>query len=222
MVMFDTCPVVLFDFDGTLSDTTACVFKTVEVVMQRHGFSREQIGDLHRFIGPPLVEAFKDSYGFTQRQAEEFTAEYRQVFDEWGPEDYPLFDGVHELLDALHGQGRHLAVATSRLEPRALTMLRELEIIDDFDVVCGLERSVGRLTKVDAIRDALSGLHARALDSVMVGDSHFDVEGAAQFDISCVGATWGNTSTHEELVQAGAVTVCATVSEFAHLLGVSI
>lgn len=212
-------PVVLFDFDGTLSDTTMCVFKTIEVVMARHGYSREQMGDLRRFIGPPLVEAFKDAYGFSQEQAESITAEYREVFDTWGPDDYPLFDGVRELLDALRAQGRRMAVATSRLEPRALTMLGELGARGYFDAVRGLERSAGRLSKVDAIGDALRELGAGAADAVMIGDSHFDIEGAAAYGIPCIGATWGETSTAEALAEAGAVTVCPTVPDLARILG---
>ncbi len=213
-------PVLLFDFDGTVADTTGCVIKTVERVLAARGFTRDEMGDLRRFVGPPLVEAFKSCYGFSAEEAEVVTAEYRAAFDEMGPADYPVYPGLHDLLDRLAASGRTLAVATSRLESRARDMVAELGL-DCFEVLLGLNREAGRLTKVDAIRDALRELDAAPADAVMVGDSHFDMEGARELGIASVGVVYGGTSAASELERAGARVVCPTVADLARVLGVS-
>lgn len=210
--------VLLFDFDGTLANTTACVMRTVRRVLAARGFTQEEMGDLSRFVGPPLVAAFRDIYGFSQTEAQQVTAEYRVLFDECTAEDYPAFEGLHGMLDELVARGTRLAVATSRLESRAKTMMEELAFTQ-FDVAYGLNPPA-RMTKADAVRDTLAALGGDAAHALMVGDSHFDVEGAAAFGIPCIGVTYGGTSTEDELMAAGAVAVAHTVEELrAMLLG---
>lgn len=214
--LFSTRPVVLFDFDGTLSDTTGCVTKTLERVLTAHGFTREQMGDLRRFVGPPLIEGFKVNYGMTQEEAAAYTADYRVAFDDLGPADYPAFPGLSGLLDELAAHGRNLAVATSRLEERAVAMLDELELTQ-FAAVMGMNLPQ-RATKADAIRDALTAFDASPADAVLVGDTHFDVEGAHDRGLPCIGVTYGGTSTPEELRAAGADAICETVADLRALL----
>ena len=140
------------------------------------------------------------------------------AFDECIAKDYPAFEGLHGVLDELVARGRRLAVATSRLESRAKTMMEELAFTQ-FDVAYGLNPPA-RMTKADAVRDTLAALGGDATNALMVGDSHFDVEGAAAFGIPCIGVTYGGTSTEDELMAAGAVAVAHTVEELrAMLLG---
>lgn len=210
--------VLLFDFDGTLANTTACVMRTVRRVLAARGFTQKEMGDLSRFVGPPLVAAFRDIYGFSQTEAQQVTAEYRAAFDECTAKDYPAFEGLHDMLDELVARGTRLAVATSRLESRAKTMMEELAFTQ-FDVAYGLNPPA-RMTKADAVRDTLAALGGDATNALMVGDSHFDVEGATAFGIPCIGVTYGGTSTEDALMAAGAVAVAHTVEELrAMLLG---
>lgn len=208
--------VVLFDFDGTLANTTGCVMRTLQRVLAARGFTREEMGDLSRFVGPPLVTAFRDIYGFSEAEAKQVTAEYRAAFDECAAADYPAFEGLHIMLDELAARGRRLAVATSRFEARAKTMMEELAFTQ-FEAVYGLNPPA-RMTKADAVRDALAVLGGDATRALMVGDSHFDVEGAAALGIPCIGVTYGETSTEGELMEAGAVAVAHTVEELRAML----
>ncbi len=210
--------VVLFDFDGTLVNTGPCVIRACRAVLTAHGFTEERMGDLSRFIGPPLIDCFRDTCGLTPAEAEAYVAEYRAVFDTFAPADYPLFPGVARLVDALAAAGRTVAVATSRLEPRAIEMARDLGL-DRVATIKGY-RAPERLSKADSIRDALVELGARPADAVMVGDRHHDVEGAAAFSIPCIGVCYSGTAP-EEFERAGAVLACDTVEELAHALGVA-
>ena len=69
--------------------------------------------------------------------------EYRAFFDELGPEEYPVFDGIPELLDGLVAQGKRLAVATSRMEAKCVDMVGELGL-SQFEAVVGMNPPQGR------------------------------------------------------------------------------
>ena len=92
-------PVVLFDFDGTVADTGRAVMTSTRKTLAARGFTEAQMGDLRRMIGPPLWKSFHDFYGFSREESLVVADEYRAFFDELGPEEYPVFDGIPELLD---------------------------------------------------------------------------------------------------------------------------
>lgn len=87
-------PVVLFDFDGTVADTGRAVMTSTRKTLAARGFSETQMGDLRRMIGPPLWKSFHDFYGFSREESLVVADEYRAFFDELGPEEYPVFNGV--------------------------------------------------------------------------------------------------------------------------------
>ena len=211
-------PVVLFDFDGTVADTGRAVMTSTRKTLAARGFSEAQMGDLRRMIGPPLWKSFHDFYGFSREESEVVANEYRAFFEELGPEDYPVFPGIPELLDGLVSRGRRLAVATSRLEGKAIDMVHELGL-SQFEAVVGMNPAKGRETKADSIRDALAALGASASDAVMVGDRHNDVEGAHAMGVPCVGIYSGAAKPGEHEA-AGADAVAHSVAELATAFGV--
>ena len=150
-------PIVLFDFDGTVADTGRAVMTSTRKTLTARGFSEAQMGDLRRMIGPPLWKSFHDFYGFSREESLVVADEYRAFFDELGPEEYPVFDGIPELLDGLAAQGHRMAVATSRMEAKCIDMVHELGICQ-FEAVVGMNPPQGRETKADSVRDALAAL----------------------------------------------------------------
>ncbi|VWL94070.1 5'-nucleotidase [Collinsella aerofaciens] len=179
-------PIVLFDFDGTVADTGRAVMASTRKTLAARGFSEAQMGDLRRMIGPPLWKSFHDFYGFTREESLVVADEYRAFFDELEPEEYPVFDGISELLDGLAAQGHRVAIATSRMEAKCIDMVRELGLCQ-FEAVVGMNPPQGRETKADSVRDALAALGATADDAVMIGDRFNDVEGAHAMDVPCIG-----------------------------------
>ena len=144
--------------------------------------------------------------------------EYRAFFDELGPEEYPVFDGIPALLDGLAAQGHHLAVATSRMEAKCIDMVGELGLCQ-FEAVVGMNPPQGREIKADSIRDALTALGACADDAVMVGDRFNDVEGAHAMGVPCIGIYSGAAAPGEHEA-AGAEAVVHSVAELAKLFAI--
>ena len=168
-------PVVLFDFDGTIADTSRAIVRTARKALERRGYDVDALGDLTSLIGPPLFDGFMNLCGVDLDEAIAITNEYRALFNvEVRPEDYPPLPGIPELLRALSERGTRIAVATSRLESMALDMIGALDL-PPFETIVG-RLEPGRDTKADCIREALRQLDVDPGSAVMVGDRLSDLE----------------------------------------------
>lgn len=213
-------PVVLFDFDGTIADTSKAIIRMARETLEARGYDVDALGDLHALIGPPLFDGFADFCHVPRETAIEITHEYRARFEaEVTADDYPALPGVRELLRALSDCGTRLGVATSRLEGPAREMIRSLDL-PPFEVIVG-RLEPGRDTKADCIRDALAQLGADPADAVMVGDRRHDVEGAHEIGLSCI-AVYTGAAPAGEHEAVGADVVCRDFREVAAALGVEL
>ena len=210
-------PVVLFDFDGTVADTQPAIMRAVGTVLSNHGYelSEEQMLPL---IGPPLEIGIKLVTDMGEQEAQVVAAEYRALFERTvTPADIPLFLHTADLLDALAALGKRLAVATSRVEAPTCKLLDSLGVTQ-FEAVAG--RIPGfRETKAESIAAALDALGATSADAVMVGDRMYDVRGAAELGIPCIGI-YSGAAVPGELEEAGAVAACKDMLEVGRVLGV--
>lgn len=209
---------MLFDFDGTLVDTGPAVIAVASQALEARGYTLDAVGDLHQLIGPPLIDGFMLVADVDREAAAQLVDTYRAIFNEQvKPQDYPPFPGIRELLEALRAQGTPIAVATSRLDETARAMIAELDL-PPFDAIAG-RLEPGRATKADCIRACLDALSLDPVDAVMVGDRRFDVEGAHELGLPCIGVG-RDEQGRAELAEAGADAVCSDTYELAALLGV--
>ena len=211
---------VLLDFDGTIADTGTYIMRCAREALIECGYPRQAEGDLHSLIGPPLFNGFADLCHRPLEEGMRITAVYRRIFDkDMSPDYYPVFPGMRELIVALRGQGRQVAVATSRLETTARQMIDFLGL-PPFDAIVG-RLEPGRDTKAESIRDAMAQLGAAIDDSVMVGDRFHDVCGAHEQGIPCIGIYTGAADEGEH-ERAGADFVAHDVAQLAWAWGVEL
>lgn len=214
---FAARPVVLFDFDGTVADTTGAVLTTARAALARCGYDPDSVGDLNYLIGPPLVDGFTGLLGVDRAEAMRLTDAYREIFNvSVTPADYPPNPGVPRLLAGLRERGTRIAIATSRLEVTALEMLSHMDL-PPFETVAGRVEP-GRDTKADCIAEALRRLGASPDDAVMVGDREHDTIGAHACGVPCIGVYTG-TARSGEHERAGADVIAHGMPEVAALLG---
>lgn len=195
MSAFDT---VIFDLDGTISDSAPGILASLDHAFSDTGFDPPP--DLVRFIGPPFQTAFVEE-GFSADETTVLMASYRAHYWEIGAFGNEVYPGIESVLDELADAGYRLAIATSKPEPTALRILQHFGYIERFEVIGGATFDMTRATKSAVLRHVLDQLgECRA---VMVGDRHHDVEGAAAFGLDCIGVSWGYAQ-HNELTLAGA------------------
>ncbi len=208
---------VIFDFDGTLANSTPGIVKVARQVLNAHGLSDEELGDLRRLVGPPFPQAFSMVYGLSSEEAEQVTEEYRAIYKDLGLEGWPLYDGMAELLAALRESGRTLAVASSKRTELLVRALDDNGVTESFDLICGKQDDYAD-TKPKTIARVLDALGRTPEEAVMVGDRHFDVEAAAACGLPCAGVRYGETCPRGELEDAGACAVAETIDELGLIL----
>lgn len=213
----DRAQLVIFDLDGTLTDSAVGVLASFRHALAAVG-AEPPPGDLAaRVVGPPLAQTMV-ALGLGDR-AEEALAAYRADYTRRGWAMNALYDGIADLLDDLRAAGTRLAVATSKSEPAARRILEHFGIGGHFEVIAGADGN--RTAKVDVLRHALSQLDPLPRTVLMVGDRIHDVEGAAQHGIDTVIVEWGyGASDFAEDTDAAPVASVATVAELREVLGV--
>ena len=213
--MKENCKCVLFDLDGTLLDTGAGIMNSVAWTLEQLGCPPADRQALRKFVGPPIRVGFLN-YGLPQEklgQAMELcVGRYRGV-EKWNARPYP---GMDTLLKRLRAEGFSLYVATSKPETLAVEILEKFGLAGFFTIICGADWSQSRDTKDSVIRYLLEQVPEGAR-LVMVGDTVFDVTGAAAHGIPAIGVAWGYGDP-EELRQAGALAIAATPEALPGLL----
>ena len=222
---------LLFDLDGTLTDPGEGITKSVQYALEKMGCPEPDRDKLRAFIGPPLLEQFMAYRGFTQEEAAQAVAYYRERFAPIGIFENKIYPGIPELLADLQEQGFRLAVASSKPEIYVEQILEHFGLRKYFDVVTGSGLDGTRTTKEEVVEEALrcllpENLFREMMETkgrykydtvVMVGDRRFDVEGAKEYHIVSVGVTYGY-AVQGELAKAGADEIVETVEELAEVL----
>lgn len=193
---------VLFDLDGTISDSSEGITKGIKIALESMGI-HEEVENLHKFIGPPLKYSFTTFYGFNEEQCVKAVKKYREYYSQTGLFENRAYDGIDELLKKIKESGRKIAVATSKPEKFSIQILDKFGLLSYFDVVSGATMDGVRGDKSEVIEEALKRFgNPDKKDVVLVGDTRFDAEGAKQVGIECIGVLYG-FGTRESLEQAG-------------------
>lgn len=182
---------LLFDLDGTVIDSEEGVTKCAQYALENLGIN-EDLKNLRRFIGPPLSESFKTYYGLNDNQIKFAIKKFRERYDSKGTHECSLYEGIRELLELLSRSDKIVCLATSKANHAAINILNSQEIIDLFDMIVGATDDGSISSKSDVIRKIMSMYpEAKADEFVMIGDTRFDIEGAKECEIDCIGVEYG-------------------------------
>ncbi len=207
--------VILFDLDGTLTDSGEGIFNCAALALTHFGIPVPPRAQMRVFVGPPLDDSFR-RFGVPADRVEEAIAVYRSRYLTVGKfENFP-YPGIRELLKKLKQDGYPLYVATSKPEPTAIEVLEHFALAPYFTDICGATLDGSRSKKADVIAYVLSKLSG-SRDAVMVGDTAYDVLGAAAHGIPTIGVSWGY-GLAEDMRRAGAKDIADTTDSLYALL----
>lgn len=220
----DAPDTILFDLDGTLLDSSRPVHAAWDRALTGMGLPTLPVEQLNRVIGPPMLvaapELLRERGRDDDASFDEFIARFREAITEVEVEQALAYPGTVELLHALHGAGRRLAVVTSKPMQAAERVVPALGIADLFVHLEAPDRADPEPKTVTLAR-ALAVLDLPGDQTVLVGDRHHDVEAGLAHGVATIGVTWGGFGTHEELTGAGAAVVVERPEHLPPLLGIA-
>ncbi len=206
---------ILFDLDGTLTDSGEGIVNCALLALEHFGLPLPDRETMRVFVGPPLHETFV-KFGVPADKAEEAVAVYRSRYIPIGKFENTPYPGVEALLQTLKNHGHKLLVATSKPEGMSVEILEHFGLAKYFDAICGASMDTSRSSKEDVIAYLLAQ-NGTAENMLMVGDTAFDVLGAAAHRIDCIGVSWGYGKV-EDMVSAGAIGIADTMDELLQLI----
>jgi len=186
---------IFFDLDGTLTDPKPGITGSIQYALEKLGRPVPTQDELAWCIGPPLRASLVTLVG--EADADRGVTLYRERFGDVGLYENSLYPEIEATLATLKSRAR-LFVATSKAHVYADRIIDHFGLRPYFDHVFGAE--------LDGTRERTGTDPARA---IMIGDRSHDIVGAKQNGIDGIGVLYGYGS-REELLEAGAVHLCAT------------
>lgn len=206
---------ILFDLDGTLTDSGEGIVNCAIAALEYFGLPIPEITSMRSFVGPPLKDTFR-KHGVPEDRLDEAVSVYRARYIPIGMYENHPYPGIRELLERLKAEGHRLFVATSKPEQMSVTILEHFGLAQYFEKICGATMDGVRDAKADVIAFLLKSV-GNVENAIMVGDTAFDVIGAAAHGIPTIGVSWGFGEI-ADIKKAGAIAIANTMDELYKLL----
>ncbi len=204
---------LLFDLDGTLTDSQPGITRSAAYALEKFGIHVEDPSTLKFFVGPPLHDSFMEHYGFSAEEATRAVETYREYYRDKGIFENKVYPHIPEMLADLKQNGKTIIMATSKPTVFAKRIAEHFGFAQYFSYISGAELSGVRNNKDEVIEYALEqcGITDRS-QCVMIGDRKHDIIGAKKTGLASIGVLYGY-GDREELESAGADFIAADVYE---------
>jgi phosphoglycolate phosphatase len=208
---------ILFDLDGTLTDSGPSIMSCYRYAFDKLGFEPPPDHVLRSFVGPPLNQNMESVVG------PELVADaikhylFHMVEEGVGLSENKLYDGIVDVLASLKTSGKNIYLATSKRHPLCDDVLAHFNLTKYFSAVHGCNRDGSQSDKGIIVAKALATAGCEPTRAIMVGDRYHDIVGAKKNALRSIGVLWGYGS-RKELEEAGADFIVETRSELTALL----
>ena len=203
---------ILFDFDGTISDSYDAVVNSFIYALDYYGNTDYHKRDMRIILGPPLRQSFVEHFGFDEKTALEAVKKYRERYNEYFLIEHKIYKGIPELLQKLCDKGYKLVLATSKPLDMATKILEKFDLAKYFYFLGGASLDTKRDTKEKVLEYIFENCNIDKSKAILVGDRCYDLIGAEYIGIDAMGVLFGY-GDKEELVQYKSVYIAQTVED---------
>lgn len=215
-----TVKLAVFDCDGTLVDGQAAICDAMQAAFAEAGMPSPDLGQVRRIVGLSLPQAIRHLAPDAQEAQQIHAVDaYKSAFRATrmsGRLQEPLFPGMRELLVTLASHDWALGVATGKSDPGLHGCLDHHGIKDQFVTLQTADRHPSKPDPT-MLNAALFEAAAQPQNSVMIGDTTYDIVMAQAAGVRAIGVSWGYHEPYE-LLDAGAVAVADTMDELEALI----
>lgn len=182
--------VIIFDFDGTLINSSKGILQAITHVIKTNGYSVKNGLDLYQFIGPPLKEQLKIACEITDEEADKANNEFVEFYEKNCLNMFYMYDGVKFTLEQLKTKGVKLYLATYKPLNQTKSML-EVAGIEGFFSGLSCSSCDGRKKKSELIFENVQNSQSNIEDCVYIGDTYGDEKAAKELGMQFVAAEYG-------------------------------
>lgn len=183
---------IYFDFDGTLADTTEGILSTFKATLRELNLPDYPDEEIVKTIGLPLHGNFRVVCGLEGEENERACETYRRLFPTESKGKITLYPGVKEALEELQKMGFRMAIASSRHTKSLVMLSDEMDISRFFLEMYGVDRSPKPKPAPDTVLALLEALDMKAEETLVVGDTIFDLQMGRSAGCQTCGVTYGN------------------------------
>ncbi len=207
---------VIFDFDGTLVDSSRSIVSTFNAVLSHYGVPEWDEDRIRKGIGRPLMELFHEIFANGQPTPQHLVETYVRLSQKNGYEEVKLLPGVLETLD--HFSGRvSLGIATSRTSGSTRAILQRFKLGRRFGAIVGIDMVQNPKPHPEPVAQVLKALGVEPRHALLVGDTPDDIHAARGAEVLPVGVTTG-AHPRQTLEAAGASAVIDDLLELQGLM----
>lgn len=208
---------VFLDFDGTIADTGEGIFSSVRYAIKESGFEPISNESLRTFIGPPIFDSFKRELNMTDEQSNFAVMKYREEYSRNGIFRFELYNGIEELIKELKASGIKVAIASSKPGIFVNRIIEFLKFEELIDFVSCPTTDKAHESKTSLVNAAVAHFGIDKSKVLMIGDRHFDINGANGAGVDSIGVTFGY-GNEEELQNAGATYIAHDTEEIRRII----
>ena len=208
---------IMFDLDGTVTDSERAIVSAVKYALGRQGITEQPPDKLRRFIGPALFDSFTREFGMDPDSADTAVADYRAVYEAGLMYDVDVYPGIPRLLERLAADGRRIILVTAKPEVFSSRILEHVGLRKYFSYIAAPLPAIKDSDKSKLIERAVRELGLNKDDCVMIGDTLYDIEGAKSAGVDCIGVGFG-FGRREDLAAAGADYIAECAQDIEDLL----
>lgn len=190
---------IIFDFDGTLGDTKACVVKATQSAFDKCGYEKPESEVIEHYMGIPIEVFFPKMISKTLSEDElgELLHVFRQEMKTYEVDEIRLFDGVKQMLRELNRQRIRCFVLSSKKTESLIRNTDNLNITTYFKDIIGSDRVTAYKPDPAGILAILDMENLSPKEVIMVGDATYDIIMANTAGVESVAVLWGSHSRVE-------------------------
>ncbi len=182
----------IFDFDGTLVDSTPGIVDVMRVVIDEYKFDEEMLDTWSNLVGVPLPRQMEIILPGRDGDFHFEVAErYRAIYDGMAIEICPPFPHMMAMLEELQSKGVIVTIASSKRSHLVRVVLDHHDIAHHFKLVVGAQDVENHKPHPESVHHTLKHLAIDAEHAVVIGDSSYDLDMARNAGVDAIGVTTG-------------------------------
>ena len=185
---------LIFDLDGTLADTAQDITDALNHSIESFGAKKYSVEEVKMMVGSGMTKFFADLVptlkgGDTPEATEAVMRRFIDFYSEHLVNNSRLYPHVKDTLSKL--SNHRMAVLSNKREGFSKRILDNLGVLEYFDLLWGSDSVRAKKPSPIPILDLMEKFGVSKEETVIIGDSNFDVEAGREAGIKVIGVTYG-------------------------------